>query len=278
VLLLAVTTALGQTYVTDDITASETWTTTGSPYIINHDIYVLAPSTLTIEPGVTVKLDSLAKLRTEMNSSIVAVGIESDEILFTSGSDTPEPNDWYAVDVSNSPTSVFTYCTFEYGRYNLYANGGSHMSVSHCTSRYANTAAFMCEDSSPTLTDCQATNSGQGIRLSGDALPNVTSCTLINNQTGIYINGPDANPVIHGCNIHDNGENVYARAYSELPQVIIDAENNWWGVDSYLEIGETINIGPPYAPYVAVDYDPWLPEAPVEELSWARVKALFRND
>jgi parallel beta-helix repeat protein len=264
-----------QTQVTDDITATETWTPSGSPYIINHDIYVLAPSTLTIEPGVTVKLDSLAKLRTETNSSIVAVGIEGDEILFTSGADTPAPNDWYAVDVSNSPTSAFTYCIFEYGRYNLYANGGSHVSVSHCTSRHANTAAFMCEDSAPVFTECRASDSEQGLRLSGDAFPTVTSCTIIDNQIGIYVNGPDANPVIHNCNIHYNQDNMYVRAYEELPIVTIDAESNWWGTDVDYLIEETIYIAQSSVGYVEVDYDPWLHEAPVEAVSWARVKALY---
>ena len=92
------------------------------------------------------------------------------------------------------------------------------------------------------------------------------------------MDGPDADPVIHGCNIYDNcSDNMYVRDYTELPKVIIDAEDNWWGVDNEPGILLTINIGPPYAPYVEVDVDPWLHEVPVEASSWGCIKSLFAD-
>ena len=58
--------------------------------------------------------------------------------------------------------------------------------------------------------------------------------------------------------------------------MVIDAENNWWGTDIEQEIEQEIShdVDDP-ANYAHVDYDPWLHEVPVEELTWARVKALF---
>ena len=269
-------TAVADTLVTDDIVTDTTWDLSGSPYIINHDIYVKSLSTLTIDPCVTVKLDSFSKLRTDQNCTIVAVGGDGSEILFTSGADMPAANDWYAIDLANSPASVFTWCVFEYGRYNLYANGGSDIAISSCLSRYSNNAGFMCEDSSPTITACTATENDQGIRISGDAFPVITGCSITDNNTGIYLNGPDANPVIHSCNIVDNSsENMYVRGYT-AGLTVVNAESNWWGADSSADIEETIFIQSAAGPYVEIDFDPWLHESLVEESSWAKVKALYR--
>jgi parallel beta-helix repeat protein len=267
--------ASAETYITEDITTNTTWTVAGSPYIVQGVIGVEDPSTLTIEPGVVVKMDSVAHLRPNNGGVLHAVGTEGNEILFTSAQDTPAPNDWWGVVMNRSSASVVSHCIFEYGRYNLYADH-SDPTISNCTSRYASTAAFMCEDSSPNITDCEALDSNQGVRLSGTASPVITGCTLADNVTGVYVNGPDQFPVIHNCNIYDNtSENLYVRGYTELPLVTIDAEDNWWGVDTDVEIEQTINIASSSVGYVEVDYDPWLHEAPVEEVSWGRVKALF---
>jgi parallel beta-helix repeat protein len=275
ILVAASTLASADTNVTEDITVDTTWDLAGSPYIINQDISVLSGSTLTIDPGVTVKVDSLSRLRTDSGGSIVAVGSQGSEILFTSGKDSPAPNDWWGVCPWQPSSSVFSYCILEYGRYNLYSDHSSP-TISSCISRYGYLAAFFCEDASPTITGCTATDSQFGIRISNGS-PTITSCSITNTETGLYIDGPDANPVIHDCNIYGNtSENMYVRDYTELPATVIEAEGNWWGVDTDPEIAGTIYIGSSYEPYVEVDYDPWLHEVPVDESTWGRVKHLYR--
>jgi hypothetical protein len=203
----------------------------------------------------------------------VAVGAEGSEILFTSGEVAPAPNDWFAVILNDSPSSVFTHCIFEYGRYNLYANA-TDVSLSSCMSRYAESAGFMFENASPTMTDCSAVFTEDGVKLY-DSSPVITGCSFTDNYQGFYVSGPASYPVIHDCNICDNSwKNMYVRDY-DGPLVTIDAENNWWGVDTAPEIEDTIDIASASTGNVQVDFDPWLHEVPVEATSWGRLKALF---
>jgi len=267
--------ASADTYVTEDITTDTTWDLAGSPYIIESIIYLQSASTLTIDPGVTVELSNGSSLHTNSGCSIVAVGAEGSEILFTSGRETPGPNDWFAVTVASSPASVFAHCVFEYGRYNLSALA-SDVSLSFCTSRYAEYTGFMFQsNANPTMTSCSASFTEDGVRIYNSS-PVITSCNFTDNIGGIYLNGPESYPVIHDCNIYNNsGGNMYVRDYDEGPLVTIDAENNWWGVDTAPEIEATIDIATASAGNVEVDFDPWLHEVPVETTSWGRLKAMF---
>jgi hypothetical protein len=74
------------THVPNSISQDTTWTRDGSPYILDTD--VLVSSTLTIQPGVVVKLASGVEV-TFMGSSAAlhAVGVPSERIYITSLSD-----------------------------------------------------------------------------------------------------------------------------------------------------------------------------------------------
>ncbi len=250
--LAAASPVVAQTYITSNIATTTTWDLAGSPYVVQGVISLTSLSTLTIDPGVTVKFDAGAHLRTQNGTSINAVGTYDDRILFTSNSGTPTQGDWFAIYLRESPASVFSYCTFEYGQYNLYADRCSS-SAYYCTSRYADNG-FTCEHGSLLL----------------------EGCDVIDNGRGIKIYGPDSYPVIQNCNIYDNYyDNMYVAGYTEAPLVNIDAENNWWGTDVDSEIEDSITIS--NSPYVEIDYDPWLHEVPVEHSSWGRVKALYAD-
>jgi hypothetical protein len=252
--LVMVVPALAQTHVTEGISSDTTWDIGGSPYIVHGDVSVGGHSTLTIDPGVTVRFDTGAKLSIQSESTIVAVGIPGSEILFTSDSVTPAPNDWQSVYLFYAVDSVLIHCIFEYGRYNLYCDR-SHPTISFCTTRSASSVGIYCELASP----------------------QITGCNIIDNTTGIRVAGPFAFPEIHYSNLYDNHENMYLSGYDSEPVAEIHAENNWWGVDSYLEIGDTINITMGAAPYVTVLYDPWLEDVPVEGSSWTAIKAMFNE-
>jgi len=267
--------ASADTYVTEDITTDTTWDLAGSPYIIESIIYLQSASTLTIDPGVTVELSNGSSLHTNSGCSIVAVGAEGSEILFTSGRETPGPNDWFAVTVASSPASVFAHCVFEYGRYNLSALA-SDVSLSFCTSRYAEYTGFMFQsNANPTMTSCSSIFTEDGVRIYPGCSPVITGCSFTDNNQGIRIQGPASYPVIHDCNIYNNSwNNMYIVGY-EGPLVTIDAENNWWGVDTAPEIEATIDIDAESVGNVEVNFDPWLHEVPVETTSWGRLKAMF---
>jgi parallel beta-helix repeat protein len=266
--------ALSETYVTEDITVDTTWDVAGSPYIINNNINVLSESTLTIDPGVTVKLAGGVRIQTSTDAPLMAVGTPDNEILFTSNEASPASGDWYGIVVRLASNSTLTHCTFEYGRYNLYVEFCSP-TIEKCTARHAANAGFSCEDASPTFTECTATDDETAFRITGGT-PVITGCEISGNNEGFYLSGSATNPVINDCNIYNNGRSMYVRGYTELPAVVINAENNWWGVDTAAEIEETIFIASSSVGNVEVDFDPWSEAMPLEETSWSRVKALYR--
>ena len=72
--------AAGPTYVGGNITTNTTWTLNNSPYVVQSDIYISA--TLTIEPGVVVKLNPQTKIT--VSGKLNANGTEAEKIHFTS--------------------------------------------------------------------------------------------------------------------------------------------------------------------------------------------------
>lgn len=70
------------TQVGGPLTSDTTWTTANSPYIITNTIVVPENVNLTIEPGVTVAIQSSDTLMFQINGVIQAVGNATDKIVF----------------------------------------------------------------------------------------------------------------------------------------------------------------------------------------------------
>lgn len=81
--------------------SSETWTLAGSPYVLPGNVIfhrgaTTPPPTLTIEPGVVVKVSGQG-LKLQGDARLVAVGTVEQPILFTSGRASPAPGDWQGI-------------------------------------------------------------------------------------------------------------------------------------------------------------------------------------
>lgn len=175
--------------------ASGTWTLAGSPYYILASVMVPADSTLTIEPGVTVRFQGPFKLL--VMGQVNAVGTETDSITFTAA-DTA--NGWQSIRFTNTPatsdTSRFMYCRIEYGRADGSGqdnHGGafcfenfSKAVVSNCLitrCRAENGGGIYCDNSHPriignTLTGNVAVNVGGGICLGPGSIPVIRNNTI----------------------------------------------------------------------------------------------------
>lgn len=79
------------TDVSGPITTNTTWSKANSPYIITCNVLVMEGVTLTIESGVIVKFQSGTAL--QIDSESIAIGVESDSIVFTSNQAIPTPVD-----------------------------------------------------------------------------------------------------------------------------------------------------------------------------------------
>lgn len=253
--LMVAAPALAETYVTDDITSSTSWTPAGSPYIIQTDVSVTNNSTLTIDPGTTVAFDGSYNLETGWGSAIKAEGESGNRVLITSNAGTPQPGDWGWVEVGGSNQSSFEYCRVEYGYQGLRVNDTSPAPwIYHCTVRSCSGSGIFCAGASPTVERCD-----------------IYAC-----RDGVTISGNASNPGITNNNIYSNTSwNVYVMSYPE-PARTINCQNNWWGTDVEAEIAAKIRDSADNPDiYATIDYDPWWMEQPVEETTWGRVKALF---
>lgn len=163
--------SFGQTSISNG-NVSGTWTKSGSPYLINGNIQVLADSTLSIEPSVKVIFKGYYKFI--VKGRITAIGTKTDSIFFTA-SDTSKG--WSGgIQLINTnaktDTSKFIFCNIQYGKTataNPYDNGGafyitaSKVIISNCH-----------------ISNCVANGGGGGIYSEGSQI--VSNNTIINNK------------------------------------------------------------------------------------------------
>ena len=76
------------------------WDVSNSPYIVTENILVSEGVTLTINPGVTVKMDAGKSI--QINGKLIAKGTSTNRITFTSSQSNPSPGDWDFIKFSDS--------------------------------------------------------------------------------------------------------------------------------------------------------------------------------
>ena len=91
---------LGQTNVSGGIFNNTTWTKANSPYVVTGDIAVFPQKTLTIEPGVTVKVND--DLKIIIRGQLIAKGTINDSIIFLSNSSSPARAKWKGFQIENN--------------------------------------------------------------------------------------------------------------------------------------------------------------------------------
>ena len=105
--------AVGPTYVHDDISGTVTWTAADSPYIVNDSITILPGATLTIGSNVTVMVDPGEGIT--VSGRLVTQGTADLWINFTSNATTPYRGDWGGLYFdSDGSGSVLSYVVIQY--------------------------------------------------------------------------------------------------------------------------------------------------------------------
>ncbi len=113
------------TPVGGDIDTSSTWDIAGSPYQVTSDVVVRNGATLTIAPGVSVRLQGNRSIYVDQECTLVAVGTPDSNITFLRD----EIGRWGVV-ASDRGTMTFRYCHVEWGNIGLFGATHSGM-ISH---------------------------------------------------------------------------------------------------------------------------------------------------
>jgi len=109
--------AMAQNMVTGAITSNTTLRAAQSPYVFQGDVVLDNNATLSIEPGVTVRMAPAASF-TVRKGALQAVGTPGSPIVVTSAAATPAAGDWRQwrfTPGTNSALTQLGYVTIEYG-------------------------------------------------------------------------------------------------------------------------------------------------------------------
>ena len=148
------------TTISADITANTTWDLNGSPYVITSSVHIKPGITLTIDPGVEVRLDQYVSLIADaplntggtlkpVGGTLNAVGTATQPITFTGdfpAGATPAPGFWNCIQILGADSthlntgSVLSYVNIRYGGdgYKLPAHANLYLTYAHVAISHAN--------------------------------------------------------------------------------------------------------------------------------------------
>lgn len=158
------------TNVSGIIATNTTWNTAGNPYVVTGNILIDTLVTLTIQPGVEIRLDSAKYIMTK--GTLNALGTATDSITITRNGAAKWARLWF----KSASISSLKYCRIEYaGSSAIYNESTDLLYIGYCTI-----------DSSSSDND-----DGGGIYNSGSAM--ITNNTITNNSAGYYSGGGISN-------------------------------------------------------------------------------------
>jgi len=213
---LSHTTALAQLQQGGSITSPTTWAIGDSPVTVTDSLTIAEGATLTIEPGVEVRFSSGTALI--VAGVLIADGSESDPVLFTSTSASPEPGDWAGVTFENlsDAGSVFRHVTVEYGGFGAtnsgvyYRTGAFGVPVSHSTIRHIAGNGIDTRASNPVLDELTITdNTGYGVFSDLFSNYELRNSTITDNSAGGVRVPINTGPVITGNLIQNNDFGIF---------------------------------------------------------------------
>jgi hypothetical protein len=174
--LLSINFLQAQTNVSGVISANTTWTLANSPYVIKGNLLVNSGVTLTIEPGVVVKVDGNYYIKIE--GKLDATGSINSKITFETNLPNPtdtSKNSWYGIQIRPTGGSIInndlTYFSGTKIKYVVVKNANKGIYV-YSTGVYISNSEF--------------NNNNIGIEFRSSNNVVIDNCTFIKNSYGTY--------------------------------------------------------------------------------------------
>jgi parallel beta-helix repeat protein len=218
------------------------WKLAESPYIINAHATFLSYSTLTIEPGVEVRVDGNYSIN--FYGNVQTLGTFANPIVFTSNKTTPARGDWAGINiVEDGVSSVFKYCHVEYAQVGFDIAFGAP-TISHCIIRHSNDRGINLVSTVDGLIEYTTfeNNRNYGIVVNFESDVTIQFNTVSGSQWGIYV--ARSAPLIMGNTLQSNSRNgifVDLRGNPEILSNLVTA-NSSYGV--YVQGNNTFQNNP----------------------------------
>ncbi len=229
--------AIAQTTVSGGIYSNTTWTLANSPYTVTGNIVVFPGVTLTIQPGVEVRVKengmSGSPFYIETRGTINMVGQPSALITFRAENALTTVGSWAGIVVKNSQGGAVNYdyismsnaikC-FDYDAsipgliklhksvfsYNFYAiNVGTELIAEECTFRRNENAIYGW--SIFTFKNCNFDSNAVALSLYGSSV-NINNCSFTNNSLGLTLNSTTLNGLLVKNSLFDNNTIAFDNA------------------------------------------------------------------
>jgi cysteine-rich repeat protein len=257
--LLLAAPAAADTIITGGTVINQTWTTAGSPYILQGDVTIPNGAFLTIEAGVTVQAQStsdsqmtgLDTSRVELTvaGTLTVNGTAGNPVLFRSTSTTS--GTWYGIVVAAGATAAtIDYAQIQDARYDLQTSApGTVLDASHVTTFEASNYGLWVRAGTPVVDGLVSYSNGTaGVMVEESGALTLTGCVVRNNSSyGIAFQPTSSRTLaVDNCSINANGTyGVYTGASTAGTVTISDSviTNHSYGVYR----GDTSSVSTTYS-------------------------------
>jgi hypothetical protein len=176
--------AFAATVIDTDIVADTQWSLSGSPYVVNGDLAVAPGSSLTIDPGVLVQFADDASLN--FFGPLIAVGTESQPIVFTSLSVEPVVGNWSGLVFHDGTPLALSWIHIAYAQTAITQLAGTALVVDHFTCSFTNTCLSLIGANATVDSITIDHSSGELIGALGGSTVTITNASF-SNLENVYV-------------------------------------------------------------------------------------------
>lgn len=213
---MAVSFAHADTIIPGGNIINQTWTTAGSPYVIQGDITVPVGAFLTIQPGVAVQVATSDALASGFDTSKVEISIKG--VLMVSGTAASPvtfqaqtgivAGSWWGIYGDPLATSVnVTGAVIKHAVNGVISNApGAALSVTQTTVQTCQASGIAVNAGSPTLSRLTISGCSTGVSVGSSATATIQNSILfLNGTAGVQVDAAGGTTNIIGCTLDTNG-------------------------------------------------------------------------